>query len=108
MRTALRSASSPSPMTESARCSARLKREDNSCRERRKRVEIASSGSEIDAGALAAQTGELQASSGSDISVSLRDEVRAEASSGADIDISGNPTRRDVDASSGGDIAFED
>jgi len=68
----------------------------------------ASSGSEIDAGALAAQTGELQASSGSDISASLRDAVRAEASSGADIDISGNPTRRDVDASSGGDIAFED
>ncbi|MBJ3783952.1 head GIN domain-containing protein [Devosia sediminis] len=68
----------------------------------------ASSGSNIDAEDLEAQRGELQASSGSDINARLRTAVRANASSGADIDIAGNPAERDVDASSGGDISFDD
>src|SRR5690606_17517043 len=61
----------------------------------------ASSGSDIDAENLKAATGELQASSGSDIAATVRDAVKANASSGADIDIGGNPAERDTDASSG-------
>lgn len=68
----------------------------------------ASSGSDIDAERLEARTGELQASSGSDIAVRVRETVKAHASSGADIDIGGNPIQRDTNASSGGDIAFDD
>jgi len=68
----------------------------------------ASSGSDIDAERLEANTGELQASSGSDIAANVRNAVKANASSGADIDIAGNPTERDTDTSSGGDIAFDD
>lgn len=68
----------------------------------------ASSGSDIDAERLEARTGDLQASSGSDIAVRVREAVKAQASSGADIDIGGNPIRRETDASSGGDIAFDD
>jgi hypothetical protein len=68
----------------------------------------ASSGSDIDAERLEARTAELAASSGSDIAARVRDSVRAQASSGADIDIAGNPTGRDTDASSGGDISFDD
>jgi hypothetical protein len=67
----------------------------------------ASSGSDIDAEGLSATTAELSASSGSDIAATVTRSVRAEASSGADIDISGNPADRDTDASSGGDISFD-
>ena len=68
----------------------------------------ASSGSDIDAGGLNAATAELSASSGSDIAATVTRSVRAQASSGADIDIAGNPGDRDTDASSGGDISFDD
>lgn len=68
----------------------------------------ASSGSDIEADDLRASAGALQASSGANISAHLADQVRAQASSGADIEISGNPRQRDVDPSSGGDINFDD
>lgn len=68
----------------------------------------ASSGSGIDADDLDAREGELQASSGASISARLTEMARAAASSGSDIDIAGNPGQRDVDASSGGDIDFDD
>lgn len=68
----------------------------------------ASSGSGIDADDLEAREGELQASSGASIKARLTEMVRAAASSGSDIDIAGNPGRRDVDAASGGDIDFDD
>ncbi|MHA6297785.1 head GIN domain-containing protein [Devosia sp. CAU 1758] len=68
----------------------------------------ASSGSGIDAENLRAEMGNLQASSGANISAHLAEQVRAQASSSADIDVSGNPRQRDVDASSGGDISFDD
>lgn len=68
----------------------------------------ASSGSDIDAEDLQAMIGHLQASSGANVSAHVADEVRGQASSGADIDIEGNPRQRDVDASSGGDITFDD
>ena len=68
----------------------------------------ASSGSNIDAEGLNATTADLSASSGSDIAATVTGSVKAEASSGADIDISGNPADRDTDASSGGDISFGD
>ena len=67
----------------------------------------ASSGSNIDAEGLNAATAELNASSGSDIAATVTRSVKAEASSGADIDISGNPGDRDTDTSSGGDISFD-
>ncbi len=68
----------------------------------------ASSGSDIDAEELEAKTGNLQASSGANISAHLAEQVRAQASSGADIEVAGNPRQRDVDASSGGEVNFED
>lgn len=68
----------------------------------------ASSGSDIDAEGLSAASAELSASSGSDIAARVTRSVKAEASSGADIDISGNPSDRDTDASSGGDISFDE
>ena len=64
----------------------------------------ASSGSDIKAQNLEAKIGKLRASSGSDISVTITDELYAKASSGADIRYYGNPQIRDTDESSGGDV----
>lgn len=64
----------------------------------------ASSGSDIKAQNLEAKIGKLRASSGSDISVTITDELYARASSGADIRYYGNPQIRDTDESSGGDV----
>ena len=64
----------------------------------------ASSGSDIKAHNLEAQICKVRASSGSDITVNVTDELYARASSGADIRYSGNPQIRDIDESSGGDV----
>jgi hypothetical protein len=63
-----------------------------------------SSGSDIKAEGLEAQIGKLRASSGSDITVTVTDELYARASSGSDIKYYGNPQIRDTDESSGGDV----
>lgn len=68
----------------------------------------ASSGADIDAADLVAARARANASSGAGISINATDSVTAEASSGGDIEVHGNPTERDVDASSGGDVNFED
>lgn len=63
-----------------------------------------SSGSDIKAQNLEAKIGKLKASSGSDISATITDELYARASSGADIRYYGSPQIRDTDESSGGDV----
>jgi len=68
----------------------------------------ASSGSEIDAENLVCSNAVADASSGANISLHATARVKAEASSGGDIDVRGNPADRDVDASSGGDVNFDD
>ena len=68
----------------------------------------ASSGAGIDAESLVATSATAGASSGASISVHATASLRAEASSGGDVDVSGNPPTRDVDASSGGDVSFDD
>ena len=64
----------------------------------------ASSGSDINAQNLESQVCKVRASSGSDISVNVSEEIRANASSGADIKYYGNPDIKDIDESSGGDV----
>ena len=64
----------------------------------------ASSGSDIKAQDLESKICKARASSGSDISVSVTDEIYAKASSGADIKYYGSPQVRDIDESSGGDV----
>jgi len=68
----------------------------------------ASSGGDIDAENLVAGNATASASSGSNMSVNATASIRAQASSGADIDVRGNPPERDVDSSSGGDVNFDD
>ncbi|UJW86596.1 head GIN domain-containing protein [Devosia sp. SL43] len=68
----------------------------------------ASSGSNIDAADLVAKSASADASSGADISVHATQDIKAAASSGGDIEVLGNPTSRDIDASSGGDVSFDD
>jgi hypothetical protein len=67
-----------------------------------------SSGADLDAGDLVAATAKAEASSGANVSVHATARLQANASSGGDIDVYGNPAERDVDASSGGDVNFED
>jgi len=68
----------------------------------------ASSGANVDADALVSAEAEAHASSGASIGLHATAAVRARASSGGDIEVEGNPTRRDVETSSGGDVSFED
>ena len=68
----------------------------------------ASSGAGIDAEDLVAETVTAAASSGASLSVHATASLHARASSGGDIDVSGNPASRDVDESSGGDVRFDD
>ncbi len=68
----------------------------------------ASSGSGIDAGDLVCATATAGASSGADIAVHATQSVKAEASSGGDVDIEGNPAQTDFNSSSGGDISLDD
>ena len=65
----------------------------------------ASSGSDINTRELKAAICKLKASSGSDISASVSDELYAKASSGADIRYFGNPSIKDTNESSGGDVS---
>lgn len=65
----------------------------------------ASSGSDIKAGDLESAICYANASSGSDITVSVSSELYANASSGSDINYHGNPGIRDIDESSGGDVS---
>lgn len=64
----------------------------------------ASSGSDIKANDLESVICYADASSGSDITVSVSSEIYANASSGADVTYYGNPDIRDIDESSGGDV----
>lgn len=68
----------------------------------------ASSGADIDAEKLVAASATASASSGAGISIHATGSIIAEASSGGDVDVYGNPRARDVDASSGGDVNFDD
>ena len=64
----------------------------------------ASSGSDIKAQNLESKICKARASSGSDITINVSDELYAKASSGADIRYSGNPSLKDTEESSGGDV----
>ena len=68
----------------------------------------ASSGGNIDAEDLTCTDAVLDASSGADIALQVTGRLKANASSGADIDISGQPTSTDIDQSSGGDVELDD
>lgn len=65
----------------------------------------ASSGSDINARNLEAVICHVNASSGSDVAVHASDEIYASASSGSDISYSGNPSVKDIEESSGGDVS---
>lgn len=67
----------------------------------------ASSGADIDAEALKSTGAELNASSGGSVDANVSGEVTADASSGGDIDIKGNPATKNVNKSSGGDVSFK-
>jgi hypothetical protein len=64
-----------------------------------------SSGGRIRADRLVAPRGRLEASSGGSLEVSVTARVRANASSGGRIEVLGNPTERDVNSSSGGQVS---
>jgi hypothetical protein len=66
----------------------------------------ASSSADVDANDLLCGTANISASSSADVSVHATDSVTAQASSGGDIYVSGNPATRDISRSSGGDIDF--
>jgi hypothetical protein len=65
----------------------------------------ASSGSDIDCRGLVSEDCEVKASSGSDAIVHVTGSIKARASSGGDIRYSGRPEHRDIDESSGGNVA---
>lgn len=64
----------------------------------------ASSGSDIDAGNLETKKCHAGTSSGSDIKINVSEELDANASSGGDISYSGNPSQKNINESSGGDV----
>jgi hypothetical protein len=66
-----------------------------------------SSGSELHASKLIAEKGEASSSSGSDLEVHATKEIKAHASSGANVTVYGNPAIRDTNSSSGGDVDFK-
>jgi hypothetical protein len=80
------------------------------------RIELEGAAAELDADAsaggflradrLAAERGRLDASSGGNIQASIAQRVRAKVSSGGHIEVSGNPSERDVHSSSGGHVDF--
>lgn len=65
----------------------------------------ASSGSDINARDLAASVCHANASSGADVAVHATDEIHANASSGGDVSYYGNPSVKNIDESSGGDVS---
>jgi len=66
-----------------------------------------SSGSDINAGELESVICNANASSGSDITVKVTEELYASASSGANVKYYGNPSVKDIDESSGGDVTHK-
>jgi len=80
------------------------------------RIEIEGSATELDASAssgaslradrLTAQQGRLEASSGGKLEATITTRVRANASSGGLVEISGNPQERDINSSSGGQVSI--
>jgi hypothetical protein len=65
----------------------------------------ASSGSDINARGLEAAICNVSVSSGADASVTVTDELNANASSGGDVRYYGNPSVTDIDESSGVDVS---
>lgn len=65
----------------------------------------ASSGSDINARDLEAVIGHANASSGADVVVHATGEIYANASSGGDVRYYGNPSVKNIDESSGGDVS---
>ena len=68
----------------------------------------ASSGADIDAEHLARTRQPPRYRAARAYRSALASSIKAEASSGGDIEVYGNPATRDIDASSGGDISFDD
>jgi hypothetical protein len=66
------------------------------------------SGADANAENLACTDVEVEASSGSDITLRATGSLKAEASSGASITVKGKPTKTDIDEDSGGSIELED
>lgn len=66
-----------------------------------------SSGSDLDAGNLESVICKVNVSSGSDATVNVSEELDASASSGGDIDYYGNPSVKNIDESSGGDVSHK-
>jgi hypothetical protein len=66
-----------------------------------------SSGANLDASKLVAENGDVSASSGADMDVHVTKDLKAHASSGAGITVYGNPTTRDTNSSSGGDVNYK-
>lgn len=66
----------------------------------------ASSGGSLRAGRLRAGNGRLEASSGGRLEATVTTRVRANASSGGYVEISGNPGERDINSSSGGHVSI--
>jgi hypothetical protein len=65
-----------------------------------------SSGSDVNAEKMESETCSADASSGSDVKISVSKRIQAHASSGADITVVGKPVERDIHESSGGDVRF--
>ncbi|MGV8092900.1 MAG: head GIN domain-containing protein [Mangrovibacterium sp.] len=65
----------------------------------------ASSGSDIDCRGLISEDCEVRASSGSDAIVHATGSIKARASSGGDVRYTGRPAHREINESSGGDVA---
>lgn len=63
-----------------------------------------SSGSDLNASDFEVKECRVSASSGSDASVFVTERIKADASSGGDIYYRGNPERKDINESSGGDV----
>lgn len=66
----------------------------------------ASSGASLRADRLTAGLGRLEASSGGKIEATITTRVRANASSGGLVEITGNPSERDINSSSGGHVTI--
>jgi hypothetical protein len=66
----------------------------------------ASSGGSLRGDKLTSQRGRLEASSGGRLETTVTTRVRANASSGGFIEILGNPSERDINSSSGGNVSI--
>lgn|GEM_PF-302562 len=66
----------------------------------------ASSSADVDAAKLTCRAATVAASSSGDVSVHATESIEAQASSGGDVYVTGNPASRDISKSSGGDVDF--